>query len=56
MTDVGVLAQDRAQPGGEGHADLGVDLGLADAVDRIFDRVFDGEDVARAVVEELSPA
>ncbi|MNF43916.1 hypothetical protein D3C84_250170 [compost metagenome] len=48
---VRVLAQDGAQAAGEGHVDLGVDLGLADALDVVLDRVFDGEDVARAVVE-----
>ena len=50
--DVGILAQDRAQAGREGQADLGIDLGLADALDRIFDRVLDRQDVAAAVVEQ----
>ncbi len=49
---VRVLAQDRAQAGGEGHADTCVDLGLADTVDGVFHRVFHGEDIARAIVEQ----
>ena len=35
---VRVLAQDGAQAAREGHFDLGVDLGLADAVDVVLDR------------------
>ena len=50
---VGVLAQDRAQPAGEGHLHARVDLGLADAVDVVLDRVLDGHDVARAVVDAV---
>jgi len=34
---VGILPQDRAQPAREGHFHLGVDLGLADAVDVVLD-------------------
>ena len=41
------------RPAGEGHSDLGIDLRLADSVDRIFDRILDGQDVAAAVVEML---
>ncbi len=48
---VRVLTQDGPQPPGEGHVDLGIDLGLADAVQIVFDRVFHGEDVAAAVVQ-----
>ncbi|MQM39515.1 hypothetical protein KBTX_03543 [wastewater metagenome] len=48
---VRVLAEDGAQPAGEGHVDAQVHLGLADAVEVILDRVLDGEDVAAAVVE-----
>ena len=48
-----ILAQDRAQTACEGHVDLGVDLGLTDAVDVVFDRVLDRHDVAAAVVEYL---
>ena len=43
---VRVLAQDGAQAAREGHLDLGVDLGLADAVDVVLDRVLDRHDVA----------
>ena len=48
---VRVLPQDGAQTTGEGHLDLAVDLGLADAFEVVFDRVFNGEDVARAVIQ-----
>src|SRR5262245_19901175 len=44
---VRILAQDCAQPARERHLDLGVDLGLADAVDVVLDRVLDRHDVAR---------
>jgi hypothetical protein len=50
---VRVLAQDRAQAACKGHLDFGVDLGLADAVDVILDRVLDRHDVAGAVVDAL---
>ena len=43
---VRVLAQDGAQAAREGHLDLGVDLGLADAVDVVLDRILDRHDVA----------
>ncbi|MNX75596.1 hypothetical protein D3C86_1070770 [compost metagenome] len=49
---VGVLAQDGAQARREGHADLGIDLGLAHAVDGVFDRVLDRQDVASRVVQQ----
>ncbi len=48
--DVRILAKDGSKPRREAQPHLGVDLGLADPVDRIFDRVLDGEDVAAAVV------
>ena len=51
--DVGVLAQNRAQAARERHLDLGVDLGLADAVDVVLDRVLDGQDIAREIVDAL---
>ncbi len=51
--DVGVLAQDGAQAAREGHFDLGVHLCLTDAVDVILDRVLDGHDVLRVVVQPL---
>ncbi|MNN53717.1 hypothetical protein D3C81_1684890 [compost metagenome] len=47
---VRVLAQDGAQATGEGHVDLGVHLGLADAGQVILDRVLDGEDIAGYLV------
>ena len=50
---VRVLAEDRAQPACEGHLDLGVHLGLTDAVDVILDRILDRHDVAGVVVEAL---
>ena len=51
--DVRILAQDCAQAAGERHRDLGVDLGLADAVDEILDGILDGHDVAAVVVDAL---
>src|ERR1700730_1268101 len=48
-----ILAQDGAQAAGESHLDLGVHLGLADAVDVVLDRILDRHDVARVVVEAL---
>src|ERR1700691_535028 len=53
--DVGVLAQDGAQPARESHLDLGVDLRLTDAVNEILDRVLDRDDVAGVVIEALKP-
>ena len=47
---VWILPQDGAQPGGKAEADLGVHLGLAEAIDGIFHRVFHGQDVAAAIV------
>src|SRR5918997_2243346 len=43
--DVGVGAQDVPQAGGEGQADLGVDLHLVEAWYLLLDRVLDGYDV-----------
>ncbi|MCY1455500.1 hypothetical protein D9M71_726380 [compost metagenome] len=48
---VRVLSQDGTQTTGEGHVDLAVDLSLADAGKVVLDRVFDGEDIARYLVE-----
>ena len=42
---VGILPQQRAQPLGEREAGLVVGLPLVDAGQRVFDRVFDGDDV-----------
>ena len=50
---VRILAQDSAQAVGEGHADLGIHLRLANAVDCKFDWVLDHKDVAAAVVQPL---
>jgi hypothetical protein len=46
--DVGILAQDRAQCTCKSELDLWIDLGLADTVERIFDRVLDRHHVERA--------
>ena len=43
--DVRVLAQDSAQGAGEGELYLGVHLGLADAIQVVFDGVFHRDDV-----------
>ncbi len=48
---VRILAQDGAKPAGEGHVHLGVDLGLAHAVDVVLDGILDGHDIALAVVD-----
>ena len=45
--DIRVLPQNRAQGAREAHFDSGIDLGLADAVEVVFDRVLDGHDVHR---------
>ena len=46
-----VLAQNRPQATGKGHVDLGVDRRLANARHVILHRVFNGQDVARGVIE-----
>src|SRR5215207_10565872 len=51
--DVGVGAQDVPQAGGEGQADLGVDLHLVEARYLVFDRVLDGYDVLLRGVQLL---
>ena len=43
---VRVVAQNRAQPAREGQAGLFGNLDLVDALELIFDRVFDGDDLA----------
>ena len=48
---VGVLAQDRPQPEGEGEPGGRVDLGLVDVLERVLDRVLDGRHVERGTVE-----
>src|SRR6056297_2815672 len=51
--DVGVLAEDGPQAARKRHADLGVHLRLADAVDVVLDRVLDRHDVAAGLVDAL---
>jgi len=50
---VGVLAQDRAQSSREGIADIRLSVDLADPLDRVFNRLLDGHDFSRAVVNFL---
>ena len=52
---VWILPQDGAQPGGKAQADLGVHLRLAQAIDGIFHRVFHGQDVAAAIIQQFQP-
>ncbi|KAG0921612.1 hypothetical protein G6F31_020251 [Rhizopus arrhizus] len=49
--DVRVLAHDAAQGVGEIQADLRLGLDLVDALDLVFDRVFDGDDLDVGGVE-----
>ena len=49
---IGVLTQNGAQARGEGQPHLGIDLGLADALHRIFHRILDRQDVAAAIVQQ----
>src|SRR5690606_19075180 len=51
--DVRILAQNRAQAARERHLDFRVHLRLADPVDVVLDRILDGHDVARVVVDAL---
>ncbi|MCY1397815.1 hypothetical protein D9M71_128340 [compost metagenome] len=48
-----VLAQDRAQRGGEGQTDLGVGLDLGDGGNPVFDRVLHRDDLAHAIVDRF---
>ena len=52
---IGILPQDGAQAGGKAEADLGVHLRLAEAIHGIFHRVFHGQDIAAAIVEQFQP-
>ena len=45
---VGILAHEGAHRRGESQADRGLHLRLIDAGDLVFDRVFDGQDLARS--------
>jgi hypothetical protein len=49
--DVGRLTEHRAEGGGEGHADVALDLHLVDAGHLVFDRIFDGDDLAVRLVD-----
>jgi hypothetical protein len=46
MITFGVLAQERPQGAGKGHADRLMHLDLFDPRQVVFDRVLDGEDLA----------
>src|SRR5699024_9634452 len=46
-----VLAQNGAQATRKAHVDFGIDLGLADAVEVVLDRILNRHDVATAVVD-----
>ena len=51
--DVGVLPQDAAQAAGEGHSLFVAHLGLADAVELVFDGIFEREDVFFLAVDAV---
>ena len=44
--DVGILADDMAQAGGEGEADLRLHRDLVHALELVLDRILDGDDLA----------
>ncbi len=48
---IGILPQDGPQAAREAHLGARVDLGLGDALQLIFDRVFDRHDVALVIVQ-----
>ena len=50
--DVGIVAQQAAQRLGEAHFFSRIDFDLRDAGEFVFDRVFDGDDVQRAVLQQ----
>ncbi len=50
--DVGVLTDEGAHRGGEGQPDRRLDLRLVDAGNFVFDRILDGEDLARRLVQD----
>ena len=56
QNDVRILAQGRAQHPAEGQFDLGVDLNLINAPQAILDRVLDGKNLERRLVEFLERA
>ena len=47
--DVGILTENGAQHSGKREAGLFVDLNLGDAIDFVFDGIFDGDDVQRLI-------
>ena len=49
--DIGVLSNKGAKRSREGQADLGLDLGLINAGNLIFDGIFDRQNFARGIVE-----
>ena len=49
--NVGVLAQKRAQGGGEREPGLFVHLNLSDVAEEVFDRILDGENLERVAAE-----
>ena len=49
--NVRILAQDRPQSSRECHLHLGVDLRLPDAIDEIFNRVFNCHYVAAVIID-----
>ena len=51
MITSGDLPEYAAEQFGKVHVDRWIHLGLADAFDGVLNRVFDGVDLARAVVE-----
>src|ERR1019366_2668053 len=53
QNDVGVVTQDVSQRLGKTEVDSGVNLDLHDAVEAVFDRIFDGHDVILASVQLL---
>ncbi len=51
--NIRILAQYRPQAARKGHVDFGVDLGLANGVNELFNGVFDRHDVAAVVIDGL---
>ena len=49
--DVGIVAQNRAQPARKGQASFFGDLDLVDAAQLIFDRILDSDDFSHRIVD-----
>ena len=49
--NIRVLTKDSSKPRRKRHTDLAIDLRLANAVQRIFNGVFNCQDVARAIIK-----